>query len=454
MQEIINKLNAEAGMITSEIIKDIIEDHAAEATRTKKLYERYKASKTGVPIFSREFDSNQAANKINNKINNDFFSEIVDTKTGYMLGNPISYQLDKADKKAKTEITDFNLRNNIDDLDSETGKLATICGKAYRLLYIDSEGKERAMLLPPWETVLIYDRSINEPQFGMRYYTISDNSTDRTRVEWYNKTNVTYYIEVDGVFVLDTTESVNPQPHMFEDIPIIAFLNNEEEQGDCDKVLALIDAYDRALSDVNSEIEAFRLAYMAFYGVEPTLETIEIARQTGAFGFPEGTDGKFLTKDLNDLPVENHLNRLEQNILRFAKSVNFGDKEFAGNSSGVALGYKLMSLDNKVSTATRKFSTGLRQQFKVLATAWATKGIQLNYLDVFFGFTPNLPTDYAAEADTTGKLKGLVSEKTRIGLLSFVDDVGFEQEEMARESQSMVDLDDFEDDEDDEGDED
>ncbi|HBC30996.1 MAG TPA: phage portal protein, partial [Clostridiales bacterium] len=46
-------------------------------------------------------------------------------------------------------------------------------------------------------------------------------------------------------------------------------------------------------------------------------------------------------------------------------------------------------------------------------------------------------------ADSTGKLKGMVSEKTRLSLLSFVDDVEWEIEEMERDSEGMIVLDNF-----------
>ncbi|CAM5244104.1 hypothetical protein LSPH24S_06356 [Lysinibacillus sphaericus] len=52
------------------------------------------------------------------------------------------------------------------------------------------------------------------------------------------------------------------------------------------------------------------------------------------------------TKEVNDQMIENHLNRLEENIMRLAKSVNFSDESFAGNTSGVAMKFKLMALEN------------------------------------------------------------------------------------------------------------
>ena len=435
------------GKVTSDIIKDLIADHAPKRAKMLALYNRYKTD--DLPILNREFED---PNKINRKLNNSFDSEIVDTKVGYFIGNPISYQVDdvqQGSEKVSATLSEFNLRNSIDDLDSETVKMATICGYAARLLYIDRNGQERAMNVNPWEVILVYDRSINEPQFALRYYDVTvktgKEEVTRTRVEWYDDTTITYYLENEkGEYVLDVSEPVNPQPHLFDLVPVVIFPNNEEQQGDAEKVLNLIDGYDRTLSDVNSEIEQFRLAYMAFYGYDPDEETLARAKQTGAFGLDEKGEGvgiEFITKTMNDTAIENHLNRLEGNIMRFGKSVNMTDESFAGNLSGVAIKYKLMALENKCITLERKMTASLRQQFKVLATAWAKKGILMDYTNIFFDFKRNLPVNLTDEADSTGKLKGNVSERTRLAQLSFVDDVDWELEEMKKDNEGRLDLD-------------
>jgi len=124
--------------------------------------------------------------------------------------------------------------------------------------------------------------------------------------------------------------------------------------------------------------------------------------------------------------------------MRFSKSVNFTDEQFAGNLSGVAIRFKLMALESKSVTTERKYSAALRRQFKVLASAWRKKGILLDYENVWFQFKRNVPINLLDEAQTTAALRGHVSERTRLGLLSFVDDVEWEIEQMEQEKE--VDL--------------
>jgi SPP1 family phage portal protein len=405
------------GQVTSQIIQDLIDDHFSKAEKMKDLYERYKTSTEGVPIFNRTFKD---PNKINNKLNNDFFSEIIDTKVGYMAGNEIVYE---SDDEALQEFLDLN---NINDLDSETVKKAAVCGYAARLLYVDKSGQFRLMNVDPWECIFVKDRSIDEVQFALRYYDEEyiegGDTTTRTRVEWYDKEKVTYYVKTSkGGYELDDTEPINPQTHFFDFVPLIEYMNNEERLGDGEKVLSLIDAYDRKTSDVDSELEQLRLAYMKSIGAELSDDVLEEAKRTGAFNIPEGADVQFLEKNLNIQAIDSHLDRLEANILRFAKSVNFSDKEFTSDISGESRKFKLMSLENKCKTMERKFTAANKRLFKILASGLKKKGVRLDWMDINQKFTRNLPVSLENDARILSQLKGIIPDQVLYGLASFID---------------------------------
>jgi SPP1 family phage portal protein len=433
--------------ITADIVEMMIKDHEPDHKRMKSLYERYKASTEGVPILSRkpveyedfETDSiKRIDNKVNNRLNNAFDADIVDTKVGYMFGYPISYTIDDEQPKWQQTFDDFLLRNNVEDVDSEAGKMAAICGYASRLAYVDSEGKERIMNVDPWEAIILSTTDITEPQYALRYYKVFDwvngQKIEKRKAEFYDDTKV-YYFESVGEQKLQLT---GEQPHLFDYCPLFGIPNNKELMGDAEKVLKLIDAYDRTLSDASNEIEQYRLAYLILKGLGVDEETLARIKQAGIFELlDEKDDVKYLTKDINDALIEHHLDRLEENILRFAKSVNFTDESFAGNITGVAMKFKIMALENKSITMERKMTAALRYQFKVICSAWAKKGLcnKEDYLKIWYSFKRNLPVNLLDEAQTTAALRGHVSEKTRLSLLSFVDDVEYELEEMRKEEE-------------------
>lgn len=427
----------QASGITKEIIIKVIEKNIAKMNKNKTKYNRYKGVE--VPIFQQEavklgdFETGgnvyRIDDKIHNSVANSYDSDIVDTKTGYMYGVPIVYDYDKEDDKLKEKIKNFNLRNLAEDLDSELGKLATICGYAARLCYIDLEGNERIKNIKPWEAVFFGD-NISEPVYAMRYAVDNDNNIE---CEFYDDKYIYYFKGQNG-----SINFVDQQLHMFEHVPLFGVKNNDELMGDAEKVYTLIDAYDKIVSGAVSEIEAGRLAYLVLKGMGADPETLEQLHKTGVFELiDERMDIKYLTKDVNDTIIMNVLGLLDDNIAKFAKTVNFNDETFGGNSSGVAIRYKLMALENKSIVSERKFKSALMYQFKVLFTAWKHRGFSLNdesYLDMYFTFTRNIPVNRLEEAQILTTLQGVVSEDTRLSQSTLIDDVDFEKEKLEEEA--------------------
>jgi len=444
MREYIALINKNG--ITPAIVSQMIDDHKDEHDKTLDLYDRYKASVKGVPILTRnaidyataDFETDRITridNKVNNRINNAFDADIVDTKVGYLFGHPIGYKAEQ--ESLQTLVSDFNTRSDAEDADSELGKKAAICGYGARLLYIDTDGKERIANVDPWEAILLSETDITEPTYALRYYTVYDwdngSKIKKIRAEFYDAEHYTIYESSDDA----TFTLLDTKVHTFGYCPLFGVPNNEETKGDAEKVLELIDAYDRTLSDVNNEIEQYRLAYLVLKGVGVDAEILKELKQSGVMSFMEPEDDAFyLTKNVNDGLIENHLGRLEDNILRFAKSVNFNDEAFAGNIAGVAMKFKLLALENKSVTMERKMTAALRYQFKVLCSAWQKRGLAQadDYLTLTFAFKRNLPVNVLDEAQSTATLRGNVSEETRLSLLSFVDDVQDELNRMEDEA--------------------
>lgn len=432
------------GGMTSEIIKKIIEEHKPLAESMKSSYLRYKMNPGDVPIFKRKLPT--TASKIDNKLADDWFGEIIDTKVGYMFGVPIDITIDKAAdryEETKAMISAFRKRNAFDDLVSETGKFAAICGYDGLLAYIDTDGNERVMRIDPWELAIITETEITEPPYALRYYTDYENNSV---AEFYDEKNRTVFkASKEGVYSVESET-----PHNLKFCPAFGVPNNAELLGDADKVFTLIDAYDRAMSDFSSEIEQFRLAYILFFGVEPDDELIEEMKRTGAIYVPatskEDSENKieFLTKTMNHEAIDSHLDRLEANIIRFAKHVNFTDAAFGGDITGPAMRFKLFMLEAKSKTMERKHDAALTYMFKVIGSAWQTKGKlpKFDYTQIEFKYTRNVPVNVLDEANTAKSLMGVVSRRTVLKALpSVVPDVDDELTLIEDERAGVPDLD-------------
>jgi len=426
--------------LESKIIKDLIQENESTKKRVSRLYNEYTGDVDILnykgPEYLRE----------NNQLPNDYRGDIIDQVVGYTFGTPITYNLLEPNKNSPVNdyFTNFMSRNNIEDLDSLTGELACICGYSARLLYVDIEGNERVMNINPWEIIFVNDATIDELQYALIYYPIkvqlADGRTvERTKVEWYDKKNITFYIEDEkGNYFKDNfSEAMNPRPHLFDYVPLIKYKNNDIEKGDFEKVNKLINAYDEITSMSQNDIEQYRSAYFTITGAILDDETINKAKQTGALNIPEGASAGFLTKDLNGViqAVENQKRTLNDNIYKFSKSVDMTDEQFSGSAmSGESRKWKLVGLESKAIKKVRKFAKANREMFRILASAWKKKGIIFDPEKVEMVFTRTLPVDTKYFAEVTQLLKGMISEETRISMLPFVPNVQTELEKMASEA--------------------
>ncbi len=438
--------------VDTYIISKIIEKHLPNSIYNKKLYDRYTCVKEGVPIFGRHprFEDTDA---INNRINNDFFSEIVDFKTGYFAGVPIAYSYsntqDAKDEigeslrdEAHKAISDFITRNNMYDVDMETTKYASICGYSGRLLYLD-DGIERVMPIAPYEAAILSNTDISEPKYAVRYYTTTAiDGTVYYKVAFYGPDSIKHY---EGTSYYGLTELVDKEErNMYDTCALQGIANNKELVGDAEKVLELIDTYDRNISDASNDLESFSNAYMVIENLMLDDNDIERAQANGILQVNTGAyNGKvyFLTKDMSDTYMSNQLARIEKNIYRFSKTPNLSDEAF-GTASGVALKFKLTGLEAKCGMFQAKMVSAGVYMFKALANSLAKKTIKIEPLQVIMDFSRNFPLDLLSEAQAVGQLisTGVVSKRTAISQLSFVDDPDYELDLIEEEKNDIPSL--------------
>ena len=462
--------------ISKDIIKKIRKKQEYKKEHMKELYNRYKICEESVPIFGRSFTEDGA---INNKLNNDYFGEIVRTTVGYFAGSPFSYTYSQVDKdntgNGEVNVPDETLERNIDivkhfvlynglaDKDVEATKISSICGYVGRLLYIDKEGEVAVAMVDPWETTILSRYGIEHPEYALREIedieVLNDNGESKkvTKLEFYDNKYIYYFEDGEEGLIPDYSlinaekgiygTKINGvdfviQEHLFDYCPLQAIPQNKEALGIAENVLSLIDAIDRSLSDCNSEVEAFKLAYLLITGADISDEELTKARETGTFVLPPlgEVDMKYLIKEINDTFIENHLTRLEKNIYKFSSTPDLSDSTFNQASSGIALKMKLFPLETRCVQFERKYHEANMYMFKVLASTLSKKNIAFDPLEVTIEYKRSLPLDLEYIANVQAKLKGLVSEQTRLNLADFCDDAEYEIELMKKEQEDIEPL--------------
>ena len=420
--------------LDAEMLQELLFSHRAIAERQKHLYDMYTA--VDLEIQHRKLTDDV---KINNKLENDFYSLIINQCVGYLFGTGLVYSIDadKYDedkfKEYQDELFKWQVVNNIADLDMETGKYQAVCGVAYRICYI-ADGEESVMNIKPWEIIPFEENGVMK--YALRYYKTYDaKGNELVKVDFYDDKYVTEYTFGYGTSSTEGLNLVSRKEHLFRFCPVISFENNQDHIGDFEKTITLVEAFNRLVSDTQNEIEEFRQAYMVFDNdAEIDKETIIAARQTGAFTLPEGSKAYFLTKDINPEFIQLQKEMLEENIYKFSQSVNMTDENFSGGTqTGESRKWKILDLENKAMVKERKFEKALREQFKILCSSWNVRGKDLKYWDIFIQFSRAIPKDLSYLADVVTKLKGIVSDRTLISLMPFVDDIDFEFEQREEE---------------------
>ena len=379
------------------------------------------------------------SSKPNNKIANAYASYITDTLVGYFIGEPITYTAND-----DVLLQDLNMileYNDEADENAELAKNASIYGVAYEMLYLSEEDKMiRFKSLNPKEVIPIFDKTVEQKLLAvMRYYEDYDYVEDNTYtiVEVIDATHVRRYKLNTGLSLLEE------YPHYFSMVPVAIFKNNEEESGDFERVISLIDAYDKMQSDSLNDFEYFVDAYLALYGFTADSEDVAQMKENRVLLMDEGTSAEWLIKQVNDAYVENMKNRLDKDIHKFAKCPNMSDQEFASNASGVAIKFKLLGTENLVSIKERKFKRGLQQRFELMSMINNVLSEGFDWRAININFTRNIPSNDTEIANMVNTLKDIVSEQTLLAQIPFVDDVQTELEKLKQEREENKELNPF-----------
>ena len=431
--------------ISTTFLEELISTHSKKLAPKYKKYQKLYENKHKIAGRPRK-----DANKPNNKLANDFFGQIIDNTVGYFLGNPIILNYTEPEKdKSKVKPVDVGVdlseiedtvvqdaldmilvENDIDDVFMEWGKEAMIKGLSHLLAYQNEESKTKIMRVSPEDAILVYkNSSTKDLQYFIRLYDIDTEDTAVT----------THYAEVydeSGYDVFKCTDNsgvkggysgysfVERVPHIYGRIPVATFYNNEEQMSDLERVETLVNDYDKVLSDVSNEFEAFRNAYLMLKNMVMGNDSIAKLKEEGILEVMENGDAKFITKQIQTEALENHLNRLEQNIYTFSQVPNLSDENFAGNLSGVAIRFKLFGLETKCIVKERKMEKAIKDLFRVLVVPITVlTGKAPDVFNLKVEFTRNVPNNLAEIVDVVTKLDGKVDKETLLALLPFVDDV-------------------------------
>ena len=367
--------------------------------------------------------------KPQNKVVNNFCKNITDTTVGYFMGTPVSYSSD--DRELISDITGINDYNDEQFLNSRLSKDLSVYGVACELLYFDEEHKIRMCPLDVMCVVPVWSTTVDRELIGAIRIAEGENESTLL-IEAYDEHEINYYSLNKAGGALEKLDTV---PHYFGQVPINFYFNNSEATGDFEPIISLVDAYNKLQSESVNDFELFADSYLAITGMGGTdSEDIKRLRENRVLLLDEGGHAEWLTKSVNDAYIENLKSRISSDIYRFSGSVDMTDDTIGQSASGIAIKYRLLNFENRVSVTERFFKKGLMRRYEMICQLLNTMGASYDWRRLEITFTRNLPENPVDSADYAQKMSGVVSRKTLLENIPIVTDVEGEIERIKEES--------------------
>lgn len=404
-----------------------------ELPKLQKLYDYYNGKHE---ILNKK---DRTTDKVDAKVVSGYASYITTIATAYFLGKNISYKADENNKEFD-KLKEYLATEEEQKCNFELALNCSIFGKAYELIYIDNLKEIRQKALDTRDVFVIKDSTIDRNIIGAIRFDIEKITATEQKItlEVYDKKYVTTYAyrafdNFDIKNLENLGEPISKKLHGFKGVPIVEYLNNKVSKGDFENVISYIDAYNTAISTSLDDLTDFSDAYLVMENMQGTdEEDIEAIKKNRVILTSE--DGKvyWLTKQVNDTYSQNIKNRINDDIHKFSFTPDMGDEKFSGNTSGVALEFKLLPLEQLGAQKEMYFKDSLNKRLQLM----------IDYLDLNIKpkelqkvFTRNLPRNIKEISEVMKNLKGLVSDETIISLFPGVEDASIELEKMKKEEE-------------------
>lgn len=427
--------------------------------------ERYYKGENDIHFANINISSNRA----DNRVTAGFPKFITNTRVGYSVGNPIKFQYNEdkgKDDDLEEALAEFNSQNDEEYHEKVMKKNLSVTGRAYELEYIKQDTNEVAIRpIDPANAFVVYDTTIEQHSlFAVRYYLIDYQNQPKYYAEVYTDDSIYYFS--DGKTPGSNLKLDNAEEHYFFSVPLTEYINNDERMGDWEASLDKIDAVDKAVSEMANSQEDFANAILKIVGDFDvtdsngnTSEHPQIDRKNAIMWLkPEvrsdingsssviTPDAGYITKDVNVSEWKVYVDWLSAQIHKDTNTPDTSDENFASNSSGVAILYKLWGSDQERSIQESLYTRGLMRRLRVLGNYLEVTG-QISSADDVENYkilyTPNLPkndTETLQNAQVLANL-GTESKQTIREVVQKYTGINSDTEEQRVEDEDKQDMD-------------
>ena len=423
--------------INEKALDSCLKEHTESIDRLTKLKDLYDGNHS---ILKR---SKVQTGLANNKLMINHAEYITDFATAYFMGNPIKYTVPDADNRADDDalLTAFK-KANIDQIDTELSRDISIYGIGLEYVYQDREGVTKSTNLDPRTAFIVVDDTVEENTLIAVHRIKKRDSENKVIGE------ILRVITDDTIYIYEYKEKkislIETEDNIFNAVNMIEYWNKSNTNGDFESVINLIDAYNKLQSDRVNDKEQFVDSLLVLYGTlagdndNEKIETAKALKKLGLLELSDGDRAEYLSKTFHESDVELLKKSIIDDIHKISKVPNLTDENFAGNSSGVAMKYKLLGLEQLAQTKEEYYRIGLKERIKLYANILNIKMINIDVDNIEMTFIRSLPVNELEIAQLITYLNNVVSQKTLLSLLPFVEDVDNEIERVEEQKQNNL----------------
>lgn len=352
----------------------------------------------------------------------------IDEEVSYVLGYPINYiPYDNNEEIIALLDRNFSIWEKVHN--QELLKQALIFGESYELQYINKDGDFKATVLTPLNCYVVESEDA-ESEVVLALHSFKKTFDNTEYVDVYFENFIYHYMVNDDGLI-----QIGVDTHFFDSVPIQVLKANPERRSLIDDIKSLNDSYNNVISDLVNEVSDFRTAFLTITNAKVEEEDLLKMKKSGVIVVPNNGNVSFLIKNINDAFIQNLLETLENKIYQISGHINHTEK-MQSNLSGVTMRSRLISLENKCALLQAQLEQVIKRRLRNFFEFIRLKTNETyDYRNIKIKFTPNVPQDIAVTANIINQLQNLVSQRTLLSLLPFVENVDLELEQFRKEKE-------------------
>ena len=385
----------------------------------------------------------------NNHLVDNQYRKLVDQKTNYVLGKPITIATSNDEylellNKVFTKKVHRQLRL--------LTQYAVDGGVSWLYPYYDSEGNFKLAVFPAYEICPVWkDKAHTELECAMRYYQedIIDNKGGFStihHVDLYTTSGITHFRYQGGSLILETDAHTDymrlgDQGYNWAKLPIIPFKYNAKEIPLIRNVKSLQDALNQVLSDFQNNMEEDpRTTILVLKNYDGT-NIQEFRQNLATYGVIKVTTVDGVQGDVDTLNVEVNaqnyqaiLMQLKRAIVENGRGFDAKEERMDGDPNQMNIESMYTDIDLDVNAMETEFQAGF-EELKWFVDQYLNHQKKGDYSDeeVEFVFNRDIFINEDSKIDNCVKSVGIISNKTILTRHPWVTNVEHELQEIEQD---------------------